>query len=200
VNLVEWLLVVAIASPIVAYAIGGVLHVSIDYVHGKRMLRAYWDKTDAKIAGITESVVDAVAEKVRTIVPSSPVSSEAMTAAFETFLRSEAGVEWGRELAELSSRRILDGVRDLTTSRAGANARTSQSQMVRMLTDSIRFDNQVLQGLWVMAPTEEKHRFLMRVASAIRRNGFALVPVDGPLALEAGGSSEGEIAPENWPG
>jgi len=67
-------LLVAAAIPVLAYVIGAVVHIVIDQVHGKRLLRKYWDETDQKIARIKGDVIGELQgelARIRLAIPSS---------------------------------------------------------------------------------------------------------------------------------
>jgi hypothetical protein len=70
---VELAALIVLAGSVAAYAIGATIHVVIDWVHGKRMLREYWDKTDNKIAHIEEDVVRALSARLDEVKASAPV-------------------------------------------------------------------------------------------------------------------------------
>jgi hypothetical protein len=191
---------IVLGGSILAYAIGGGMHIAIDYVHGKRLLRKYWDATDAKLAGIESRVnsrIDLVRpppvgpelaqleERLVAKIPP-PVSTEDLSSAFESFLRSDAGQQWATELGELAADRVTAGIVAKTTSAAGAAARTAQSSIERMIMGSIDFGNPVLNGVWAAAPYQTKAGFVNRLARIIRKMGL--------VVLDDGGGEVGQLS------
>jgi hypothetical protein len=233
-GLLEWVLVVAIASPIVAYAIGGVMHIAIDAVHGRRLLRRYWDATDAKVAKIRADVVEDLRlqlDELKAAVPpapdlqslqerlearmdelaADPIPENALEAAFERFLRSPAGVTWAAELGNLAADKVLEGVRNLTTSKEGARVRTQQSLLLRELAGAIDFGNPVMNGAWQMLGGPRQQAVFVRISRVLRAHGLALVRVtdttarpaeDGGfeemLQLGAGETTQGQFDDSAW--
>jgi len=253
VDILDWVLLVAIESPVVAYAIGGVMHTSIDFAHGRRLLRKYWAATDAKVARIREDVVadlrgqlgrveqlviesearladripvlppppDLVAFKAELLaelpappdlqplqdqleaLPTDPIGENALQTAFEAFLRSQSGVQWATELGNLAADKILEGLRNLTTSKAGNQARTAQAGMARQLLtamNAIDFGNPIVNGAWVALGPGPKLAAANQIARLLRRTGFVLVPMgelaeDGAEVLDVEGGPPKQALP-----
>ncbi len=206
---------------VLAYVVGGVMHILIDYVHGKRLLRTYWDATDAKIAGIE----DQVAARIRRELPAAPVippfpeipelDLSPIIAKFDelqmpdvgrsldAFLRSESGLQWARELASLAAADFEAAFLKRGQDKKGITARTQQATIERTILDSIRFGDRRLDSLWAIADDDMKRQFVHRIALVINRAGFVLLPVgeqsmeiSEQLALTGGGREQGP--PLDW--
>jgi hypothetical protein len=104
---------------VIAYAIGGAMHIGIDAVHGKRMLRDYWAKTDVKIAAIKADVIGELKVELPPLIraelaelefpeipPFPEIPNVDIGAGLETFLRSEPGRAWAIELADVTANKI----------------------------------------------------------------------------------------------
>jgi len=188
-----WLL---IGTSVLAYFIGASVHVGIDYVHGKRMLRQYWDKTDLKIAGIQEDVITGLEQKLGSRL-NGPVVDVA--GGFDAFLSSEQGKQWALELGDV----ITEAWTTRMTQKAGGVAKKTQAKMARALVEGIKFDHPVMDGLWAFLPLDNKLQFARRLAKVIHRIGIdQLGDIENAsdeqlLAIEAPAETEAHVA--DWP-
>ena len=185
-------LIELIASSLIGYACGAAMHIYIDYRHGKLLLRQYWDATDRKIAGIESEVivglkrelgefpevptVDQLVQGVKEQLPDVPTVD--VGAGLETFLRSEPGVQWARELASLAASDFEAAFIKRGTDQKGINARRQQSQTASILLNGIDFGDSRMNALWAFLPDEQKRAAVQRIARAIHRAGFLLVPIN----------------------
>jgi len=185
---------IILGGSVAAYAIGGGMHIAIDYVHGKRLLAKYWAATDTKIAAIKGDVV----AELKAQLPTSALSAEEISAGFDKFFHSAAGQQWSTEFGEFAAEQIERAIVTRTTSAAGAAARTAQSQIERLISTEISFGNPVMDGLWAMVPLQTKRRVVAHLARIVRKASpltlnegeleateDGLAGVDGPSADES---------------
>lgn len=103
----------------------------------------------------------------------------------ERFLRSEPGVGWAREMAELVTAQISSKL----GSEDAAAQRSSMSAAEKLLMGSVDFGNPIANGVWAMAPADAKRRIVRMVYRTFRSamsNGIG----------GAGGILEGEFRDE----
>lgn len=215
-------------SPVAAYVIGAVVHVAIDQLHGRRLVDRYFRTTKAQIVEPALRDLELRIEKAlmsnlsalegrlarRLEEDASPLDNleaeleSASGRALEGFLRSESGKTWARELGDYIQAQVESAFVQRVASKAGAVARTSQSQLERLLDSTISFGNPILDGLWSAVPRESKREFVNRMARLIRRAGYVLVPTgdlssnleagqEGGADLETAGGSEPEAPGAN---
>jgi hypothetical protein len=180
------------AVALAGYAVGGVMHIAIDYVHGKRLLRTYWAATDEKIAAIKGDVVEELAKKM----PPNAVDPEAIGRGLEDFLRSSSGQQWATELASVTGAQVTQDVVTRLRQKAAGQAHSDQARIAHVLAENIRFDHPILDGAWAFLPRETKLAFVNRLAKVIRRAGIDNVIAEAeraeessqPLELPSGGN------------
>lgn len=153
-----------IGSSLLGYAAGAAMHIWIDYVHGKRLLRQYWDATDKKIAGIQSTVVTGVVEAL----PEIPVPD--VSSGMETFLRSESGRTWANEVADL----IVAKGTAIQTGQLGGLKRTDQRRIAAGLA-RIDWGNPWLNAGWQEVIRREPDR-LNKIATQIMNSGMLEAP------------------------
>ena len=138
-----------IITALVGYAIGATIHIWIDYAHGKRMLRQYWDKTDVKIAGIEAEVIEGLKKEI----PSSDIGTS-----LENWLRSPSGVSWAQEVGALAGSKAVEGIKQVMTSETGAQTRAGLSSAEKLANGVVDFENPYLNFIWMNLPPNLKHR------------------------------------------
>ena len=210
-NPTELAALIVLGGSIAAYAVGGAMHIAIDYVHGKRLLKKYWDATDVKIAAIKGEVIEALEDeedegslirKLRSEIDRrAPFGPDGPTAAgFESFLRSEAGKQWSVELADVTGTRVTEAIVTRLRQKAGAVAHHDQSRIARALAENMRFDVPVLDGAWGFLDPQTKMKIVNRLAKVIRRAGVENMiaeieagEVGEQLELPSGSESDGRL-------
>lgn len=184
-SLLEWV-AFAIGFPVIAYAIGAIVHIWIDQVHGARLVDRYFRTTREQIieplrAELIQKI-DAIKPpdlaplradlvNVREMIDSLPIEAQ-----LHAFLRSEDGKQWAVELADVVTTQVTDSMVAKTTSAAGAVARTAQQKIFNAIDGSLDFGNPIVNGLWTSIPRENKVRFYNVIARTLRRAGLVLVP------------------------
>ncbi len=175
---------------VIAYAIGAVMHVWIDQIHGKHLLKKYWDATDVKIAGIEEQVTTSIlanlppfpaapdlgAFKAELLAELPPVD---VSGALEGFLRSESGIQWATELADLAAAKFEARFIKKGTDQKGINHRHQQSEVGHLLLDNMDFGDSRMNAIWAILPGDAKKEAVTRIARVISRAGFVLIPTGG---------------------
>src|SRR5208282_4842485 len=118
---------IVLGGSVLAYSVGATVHVLIDYIHGKRLLRQYWTATDAKIAAIETQVVTSLTAKL-TDVGKAP-AADSVASGMESYFRSESGLQWARELAGKMAHDFEAQVQNRMDSARGVAARKGQSDL-----------------------------------------------------------------------
>jgi hypothetical protein len=163
---------------VIAYAIGGAMHIGIDAVHGKRMLRDYWAKTDVKIAAIKADVIGELKVELPPLIraelaelefpeipPFPEIPNVDIGAGLETFLRSEPGRAWALELADVAANKIEARY----TGAMGGNKRTDQRRIALSLS-TIDWGHPAINVLWAEVVRREPER-LNKIAKQIMNSG-----------------------------
>jgi hypothetical protein len=196
----SWLvdaLFAGVGLSILAYAIGGVLHIGIDQVHGSRLVKRYFDTTKREIVdplrdelkgeinGLREEVQQLGGAELKTQLDQLEAKLESFThpdvgAQFSTFLQSEDGRAWTGALAEEAATQIANTMTARITSTAGVAARGAQQELVKLIDGAVTFGNPIMDGLWAMAPRSSKLQLYNRLARVLRKSGLVL-GASGPI-------------------
>jgi len=91
---------------------------------------------------------------------------------FDEYVRSDRGKAWSRAIAEAAGQQISNTMTARITSEAGKTARRTQMDIVALLDRTLDFENPIMNGLWKMAPRDQKLRVLNGLARVIRKSGL----------------------------
>jgi hypothetical protein len=183
VSQVELAALIVLGGSIAAYAVGGMMHILIDYIHGKRLLRTYWDATDKKIAGIEDQVVAKLEERLG----GQDADGQTVAKGLSSFLHSEDGVQWARELANLTANQANAQI----TGAIGGIKRTDQRRLAVNLA-RLDWGNPWLNAAWNEVVRREPER-LNKIAKQIMESGM----LEGP-ALEGQATAAQEAMGPEW--
>jgi hypothetical protein len=194
-NPAELAALIILGGSVLAYAIGGAMHIAIDYVHGKRLLRKYWDATDGKIAAIETKVVGSLKNELQSVGKAPPVDFQPLLEQISEVVKVELQqlqleipapeipplqvppIEISDHQVELIGERLAYAMSKKGQGAIGGRIRSDQAAVVDAISSSVDFGNAILNGAWVMLPRETKLAALNKLVKTMRRCGFQVIPI-----------------------